>query len=140
MQPKSGLLRVVVVEDNASDVLLVNECLSGLNTPYELTHFIDGVDAVSGLCNPAPDTPKPDLIVLDINMPKMNGLEVLARIKECELLDAVPIVILTSSFSPEERENAHRLGVHRFVRKPSDLYGFLEKVTAMLRDSIPLAG
>ncbi|MBV8072244.1 MAG: response regulator [Acidobacteriaceae bacterium] len=131
-------IRVVVIEDNTPDVILIGECLNGTSTPYELIHFRDGDEALAGVKSTVAGGRLPDLIVLDLNMPKVNGLEVLEAIKQDPVLANVPVVVLTSSAAPEERQAAERLGADRYLRKPFDLYEFLEQVGGIVRELIPL--
>src|SRR5579875_1357537 len=133
---RERFVRVVVIEDNAPDVMLLEESLSGQNIRYEITHFRDGVEAISHLTD-SHGVPTPDVIVLDLNMPKVGGLEVLENIKKHEHLSSVPVAILTSSLAPEERERAQKLGANRFLRKPVDLYDYLTQVGDMVRELIP---
>jgi CheY-like chemotaxis protein len=128
-------IHVVVIEDNAPDVMLLEESLCGHDIRYEITHYRDGVEAVYQLAHL--HTAPPDLIVLDLNMPKMGGLEVLEDIKKNEKLANVPVAILTSSLAPEERQRAQELGANRFMRKPVDLYEYLKQVGDMVRELVP---
>jgi CheY-like chemotaxis protein len=127
-------MRVVVIEDNAPDVMLIEEALAGSPTPFEIVHYSDGEEAIAGLTADASAGARPDLIVLDLNMPKVNGLEVLQRIKQEKFLSTAPVLVLTSSSAPEERQEAERLGADRYLQKPFDLYEFLNQVGGMLRE------
>jgi CheY-like chemotaxis protein len=133
-------VHVVVVEDSLPDVMLVEEALREQAIPYSLTHFKDGVDALQGLTTQTQVGALPDLIVLDLNMPRMGGLELLANLKGNGIFRDVPVVILTSSLQPEEKEEAHRLGATGFVRKPVDLYDFLQEVGRALRELLAKPG
>lgn len=132
-------VRVVVIEDNVPDVMLLGESLTAQDIDYQLTHYKDGVEALAELCSPPTGStgPKPDVIVLDLNMPRMGGLEVLATLKQNRALASIPIAILTSSLSPEEQDQAQKLGASRFLRKPIDLYEYLRDVGGMLRELVP---
>ena len=130
--------RVVVVEDSLPDVMLLGEALKEQAVSHELIHYRDGVEAVTKLNDPAELNIPPDLIVLDLNMPKMGGLEVLANLKEMGTFEQVPVAILTSSLQPEEQAAAQKLGAARFIRKPVDLYDYLEEVGTTLRDLLAL--
>jgi CheY-like chemotaxis protein len=137
MPGEARTVRVVVVEDNAPDVLLIGECLASSSVPFEIIHFEDGEQAIDGLRAAVKEGVRPDMIVLDLNMPKVNGLQVLRAIKEEDMLSGVPVVILTSSAAPEEREQAERIGADRFLQKPFDLYEFLDQVGGIVRELIP---
>lgn len=134
-----AVTRVVVIEDNAPDVVLIGEALSDSPAPFEIVHFQDGEEAIAGLTAAVAGNRRPDLIVLDLNMPKVNGLEVLQRIKQESSLSDVPVLVLTSSSAPEEREEAERLGVDKYLRKPFDLYEFLDQVGGILKELMPSA-
>ena len=133
MSDDAGGLRVIVVEDNGSDVILVSEALTAQQITHTIVHYRDGVEAARQLCD-KPITEPPDLIILDVNMPRMNGLELLAHLKKVEKLNGVPVAMLTSSLEPEEHEEANRLGVDRYLRKPVDLYEYLDEIGRQLRD------
>ena len=126
--------RIAIVEDNIADVLLIQEALNAHHISFEIAHMKDGADAIATLCGKAPDYPNPDLILLDLNMPKIGGLEVLAAIRKDPQLRAVPVIVLTSSPAPEEQQAAHRLGVVHYVQKPVDLYEFIDQVGGAIRD------
>lgn len=127
-------VRIVVVEDSLPDVLLLGEALKEHAVQHELIHYRDGVEAVTKLNDPAGLRIPPSLIVLDLNMPRMGGLEVLANLRKTSVYDQVPIAILTSSMQPEEQAIAQKLGADRFIRKPIDLYDYFEKVGGTLRE------
>ena len=127
-------VRIVVVEDSLPDVMLLGEALKEHAVLHELIHYRDGVEAVAKLNGPAALKIPPNLIVLDLNMPRMGGLEVLANLRKTSRYDRVPIVILTSSLQPEEQATAQKLGADRFIRKPVDLYDYMEKVGGALRE------
>ena len=135
--PVNTPVRIVVVEDNFPDVMLVGESLQSLSIEHELIHYRDGAEAIKQLCQSDLESP-PDVIVLDLNMPKVGGLEVLRSIKKSQDLSAIPVAVLTSSLSPDERAEAQRLGADRFLRKPVDLYDYLNQVGFMLQELILL--
>jgi CheY-like chemotaxis protein len=130
-------VRIVVIEDNAPDVMLIRECLAETSVPFEIVHFEDGEQALDRLRTNLAEGVLPDMIILDLNMPKVNGMEVLKTIKRERVLASVPVMVLTSSAAPEEREQAEMNGADRFLRKPFDLYEFLEQVGGTVRDLIP---
>ena len=130
--------RIVVVEDSLPDVMLLREALKEQAVPHELIHYRDGVEAVTKLNDPAGLRIPPNLIVLDLNMPKMGGLEVLANLRKTSVFDQVPIAILTSSLQPNEQAAAHKLGADRFIRKPINLHDYLAEVGEALRDLLTL--
>ena len=129
-------LRVLVVEDNLADVILIEEALREMGDPYVLTHYSDGEEAVEKLCTPGHSSENFDVIILDINMPRVSGLEVLSDLRLSESFKSTPILVLTSSLSPAEQSEAHRLGASGFIKKPSDLYGFLSEVGNKVRELV----
>lgn len=128
MSPSAPPLRIVIAEDNLPDVLLVREALSARDIAFDMIHFRDGAEAVARLCGEQRDASNPDLILLDLNMPKLSGLEVLSAIRKDPTYNNVPVIILTSSPAPEEQQAAHKLGILQYLQKPSDLYEFIDRV------------
>lgn len=129
-------IQIVIAEDNLADVVLVREALKAHQIDCELTHLKDGAEAVAALCGKNSKREDPDVILLDLNMPKIGGLELLAAIRNNGTLKNVPIIVLTSSPSPEEQQAARRLGVVVYLQKPSDLYEFIDKVGGAIQQVI----
>ncbi len=124
-------IRILVVEDNLPDVMLIGESLREQNIEFELTHYRDGEEALLKLH----ESRQPfDLIILDLNMPRIGGLEVLERLRREKEFATVPVMVLTSSLAPEEQSDARRLGASRYLKKPADLYEFLSEVGIMVRE------
>jgi len=124
---------ILLVEDNLADVGLVREalCESGSNAKLWVTR--DGVEALAFLrrVEPYADAPRPDLVLLDLNLPKKNGHELLAEIRADPGLRDLPVVIWTSSESKADIVKAYGLGADSFVTKPLSLAGFFFKVKAI---------
>lgn len=120
--------RVLVVEDNSPDVVLINEALSEAGLDCDITQVRDGDEATELLVNADGRGPQYDLIILDLNMPRVGGLEVLSRVRAVPRWKETPILVLTSSLSPQERDQAKNLGSSEYVRKAADLYEFLDSV------------
>ena len=129
-------VHVVVVEDSLPDVMLVEESLKAQAVDYLLTHFRNGAEAVNALTRESTSLTMPDVIVLDLNIPGMSGLDCLGCLKQHPMLGSIPVIVLTASLQPQEREQAQRLGANRFVNKPIDLYDFLDEVGRALRDML----
>lgn len=127
-------VNILVVDDNVPDVVLIEESLRERGLPHKLTHCSDGEQALRLLS--AGNRHGFDVMILDLNMPKLGGLEVLKRIKSTPKLNNLPVLVLTSSLVPREQEEAMRLGAARFLRKPSDLDQFLLQVGAAVRDLV----
>jgi len=121
-------MRIFLAEDNPADVYLLREALGvDSNSDVELLVASDGAEALDYVNRRGhyASLPKPDLIVLDLNLPKSDGTDVLQSIRESQELGDVPVVILTSSDSPRDRAAAVRLGANGYITKPSDLDAFL---------------
>lgn len=129
---------MVVVEDSLPDVMLLAEALKEKKVSHELIHYSDGVEAVAKLNELRDTRVHPDLIVLDLNMPRMGGLELLANMRKLGILKQVPVAILTSSLQPKEQAAAQKLGAVRFIRKPVDLYDYIEEVGGTLQELLAL--
>jgi len=116
-------VRILLAEDNPGDVLLFREALRSSNLACELIVAQDGEKALQLLENAGtPDSSaRPDLIVLDINLPKRSGQEVLRWVRGNPGLAAVPVMILTSSASPDDKTKATLLGANLYVQKSSNL-------------------
>jgi two-component system, chemotaxis family, response regulator Rcp1 len=118
--------RILLMEDNPSDVFLLRRALEQHHVEYSLELVRDGEQALAMLNNIASGTePQPDLIVLDLNLPRHDGIEVLAHCRSFPQLEAVAVMILTSSDSPGEKARAEELSVADFVRKPILLDDFM---------------
>ena len=122
----SKIFRIIVVEDNPADVYLLREALRQAGLHFELTVIEDGAEALEFIHRKAAEIPKPDLAVLDLNLPSCGGIEILAAIRRNEHLADVPVAVVTSSAAPLERRQVENLGVARFITKPADLAEFLE--------------
>jgi two-component system, response regulator len=140
---------ILLVEDNTSDVLLTKRALEKNRISNELIIAEDGQAALDYLyCEGAHAQRNPDklpmLILLDLKLPKVDGLEVLRRIRDEERTRRIPVVILTSSKEHEDLTKSYDLGVNSFVRKPVDFTQFVEAVKQLglywlvLNESPPL--
>lgn len=128
MHPQDHIL---LVEDDDVDVMTVRRSLKELGSPNPLDLVCDGEQALTFLRNPA--NPRPGLILLDLNMPRMNGVEFLvARSKEPTLL-SIPVVVLTTSQLESDRISAFRHGVAGYMVKPVDYAQFV-KIMRLIRD------
>ncbi len=117
---------IVVVEDNPSDVLLLRRALQEYGVTYALRLLKDGEEALKYLQRLASgDETMPDLLVLDLNLPRHDGIEVLTHCRQYEVLASLPVLILTSSDSQAERQRAEQLGICDYVRKPIMLDDFM---------------
>jgi len=122
---------ILLVEDEPSDAHLVREAINQCKLLCNLHHAFDGLEALAFLRHEGElykNAPQPDLILLDLNMPRMNGLEFLALIKADERLVSIPVVVFTVSNSEREVESAYLLGVSGFINKPIDSVQFINAV------------
>jgi CheY-like chemotaxis protein len=117
---------ILLVEDNPGDARLIREALKDSKLPNIVHHAKDGVEGLAFLQKDEPyaDAPRPDLILLDLNMPRMNGLELLKRIKDDPFLRRIPVVVLTISKSEEDIISSYNLHANCFISKPVDLDQF----------------
>jgi CheY-like chemotaxis protein len=128
--------QIVIVEDNAADVLLIRKALDEKGFSYILTRFEDGEEALHALC---PDTGEssidaPDVIVLDLNVPRCEGIDLLRQIRETPRLHDVPVAILTSSESPLDKRRAEDFGADRYILKPAELDAFFAEVGGEIKE------
>lgn len=116
-----------MVEDNAGDVELLREALQEHAVACNLSTVNDGEKALAMIKRfEAGDVPCPDLFVLDLNLPKVDGRKVLEHIRAGERCSRVPVVVLSSSDAPADIRAAMRVGASRYIRKPSNLDEFME--------------
>jgi CheY-like chemotaxis protein len=118
--------RIVLVEDNPGDVFLIREALRVQNITFELVCYGDVPEAIEGLCDDS--APVPDVILLDWNLPKGEGIDVLRAIRSVPRLASVPVAIVTSSESPFDEERALRHRVSGYIHKAPNLAEFLRQV------------
>ena len=126
-------VEILLAEDNAGDVRLTVEALKAGRVHHNLSVVEDGVEALSFLHQQGPyaNSPRPDLILLDLNLPRMDGREVLAEIKRDPLLKAIPVVVLTTSTAEQDVLKVYDLYANCYVTKPVDLDGFFAVVGAI---------
>jgi CheY-like chemotaxis protein len=119
--------RILVAEDNPADVYLLREAFSLEGQEVDMTVVTDGEQALDYVQRQGSfsNVAIPDLIVLDLNLPKSDGSDVLRCIRESDAYRGVPVVVLTSSDSPRDRKTIESLGASCFITKPSDLDSFL---------------
>lgn len=117
---------ILLAEDNPADVYLIREALSEHGVDYKMRVVSDGRDLLRIITGeePSAETKNLELIILDLNLPRHDGIEILERLRDTDLAQ-VPVVVLTSSDSPRDRQLAASLGAARFLRKPSGLEQFL---------------
>jgi chemotaxis family two-component system response regulator Rcp1 len=133
------IVHILLAEENDGDVFLVRRALEKQVLPHELVVARNGEEALKMLDRApgASESAAPDLILLDLNLPKVDGTQVLSRIRKSNALLRTPVIILTSSDSPRDRESALELGATLYFGKPTDLQSFMhlgEVVEKVLQD------
>jgi chemotaxis family two-component system response regulator Rcp1 len=133
MSVYNGCIQVLLVEDNPGDVRLTKEALKEGKLLNQLTVVGDGVEALSLLRKEGiyADAPQPELILLDLNLPKKDGREVLAEIKADPNLRRIPVVVLTTSSSEEDILKIYDLHANCYITKPVDLEQFMGVVKSI---------
>ena len=124
------IIDVLLVEDDPGDVLMTREAFEDHKLANTLHVVSDGVEAMAFLRKEGEhaDAPTPDLILLDLNLPRMDGREVLAAIKEDAALRSIPVVVLTTSEAEEDVLKSYSLHANAYVAKPVDFERFISVV------------
>jgi CheY-like chemotaxis protein len=123
-------IEILLVEDDPGDVLMTKEAFEEHEVRHRLTVVSDGAQALSYLRREEPYTEavRPDLVLLDLNLPKRDGREVLAEIKNDETLRQIPVVVLTTSQAEEDVLRSYSLHANAYVTKPVDFEQFISVV------------
>ena len=131
--PNAQPIVILLVEDNLGDARLAEEALKDSKVHNNLYHVGDGVEAMRFLRRQEnyADVPLPDLILLDLNLPRKDGREVLAEIKEDPELRLIPVVVLTTSEAERDLVKTYNLHANAYIVKPIDLNRFIEVVEAI---------
>ena len=126
-------IRLLLADDNQGDVRLVREALREAGRPVELQVVRNGEEALARLrrLDGQEGAARPDLILLDLNMPRMDGRETLRRLKADQALRAIPIIVFSSSRSAEDVAACYALHANCFVAKPADFEGFERVIRAI---------
>jgi two-component system, chemotaxis family, response regulator Rcp1 len=126
-------MEVLLVEDSPGDVRLIQEAMKDVKVPIRLHIARDGIEAMAFLRRDAKNSsaPRPDLILLDLNLPKKDGREVLREIKQSATFVSIPVVILSTSASDVDIVQSYALHANCYITKPVDLKGFLTAVKAI---------
>jgi len=124
-------LTILLVEDEPADAHLVKTALSENHILADLRHVVDGRDALEYLRRQGPrfaGAPRPDLILLDLNMPRMDGRECLSALKQDPHLSDIPVVVLTTSEVERDVLASYTLGAAGFITKPMDVLKFMAAI------------
>lgn len=126
-------IEILLVEDDPGDAQRTTDALRSGRVRNRITHVEDGVEAMAYLRREGEyeNAPRPDLILLDLHMPRMNGQEVLAEVKEDLDLRRIPVVMMTASAQEKDILAAYNLHVNCYVTKPVDLEQFLDAVKSI---------
>jgi len=124
---------ILLVEDNPADIRITQEAFKEAGVGNNLRIVKDGLEALVYLKQEAPhhNAPRPDLILLDLNMPRLDGREVLAEIKNDGALRKIPVIILTTSEADEDILNSYNLHANCYIPKPIDLDEFIEVIRSI---------
>ncbi|WP_354698380.1 Response regulator rcp1 [Paraconexibacter sp. AEG42_29] len=126
MTPPPRPITVLLVEDDPGDVLLIREAFADHKLNNTLLVASDGVEALELLRSP--DTERPDLVLLDLNLPRKDGRDVLREVKADDALRSIPVVVLTTSDAEEDILRSYDLHANAYVTKPVDFDRFIEVV------------
>jgi two-component system, chemotaxis family, response regulator Rcp1 len=125
-------VQMLLVEDSSSDVRLIREALKETSLPVEITVARDGVEALDWLHKTeSGQALRPDLVLLDLNLPRKNGHEVLSEVKTSPSLSAIPVLVMTSSNDDEDVNQAYRLNANGYITKPSNLTEYIQIVRSI---------
>lgn len=126
-------IEVLLVEDSPGDVRLTREAFKDAKVHISLNVVSDGIEAMAFLKHEGQyaNVPRPDLVLLDLNLPKKDGREVLEEIKESLDLKSIPVVVLTTSASEEDVLRSYLLHANCYITKPVGLEGFLKVVRSI---------
>jgi len=121
-------LQILLAEDNLGDILLVKDALASHEIPHDLHVVRDGDEALAFIEHMGgPDRIRcPDVMLLDLNLPKVDGAEILSKFRQHPLCGETPVIVITSSDALRDRERIAKFGIARYFRKPSDLNEFLK--------------
>src|SRR3954452_12761702 len=119
------MLRILLAEDNPGDILLVQQALKAHKVEHELDRVHDGAEALAYISRiGSVEHPCPDLVLLDLNLPKVEGSEVLAAFRKHPACEQTPVIVVSSSDAKKDRARMSELNVARYFRKPSDFDEF----------------
>ncbi|MBD2465083.1 response regulator [Oscillatoria sp. FACHB-1407] len=126
-------IEILLVEDNPGDVRLMQEVLKDGRISNHLSVVEDGAQAIEFLCQTGRfiEAPRPDLVLLDLNLPKKDGREVLAEIKLNEHWRRIPVIVLTTSRAEEDILKAYDLHANCYISKPIDLEQFIKVIRSI---------
>jgi len=125
----TALKSILLVEDDIVDMMSVKRALKDINVTNPMYHVENGIKALEYLADK--ENPRPTIILLDLNMPKMGGIEFLSVMKKDETIRRIPVIILTTSRAEYDKIQSYDLGVAGYMIKPVDYQQFMETIRAM---------
>jgi two-component system response regulator len=133
---KNDEIEIVLIEDNPYDAELTIRALKKNNIANNLIHLSDGAEALefifcTGKYSDRSGTVQPKVILLDLNMPKVNGIEVLKKIKADDNTKAIPVIVLTSSTEDPDVQTCYKLGVNSYIVKPVGFANFTKAISEL---------
>lgn len=132
-------MNIFLVEDNPGDVRLVSEFFREFHIVHEMQNATDGDEAITYLSSINNKSALPDIIFLDINLPKKNGFEILDFIKDHKKLKTIPTIILSSSDDPYEKQYSAQRGAAAYIEKPLNLNDFFVVLRSIDRFEIKIS-
>ncbi|MCU1589675.1 MAG: transcriptional regulator [Frankiales bacterium] len=129
MTRHAQLMHILLVEDSLADIEITLEALQDAKVANEVTVCRDGAAAIALLLDDT--TPRPDFVILDLNLPRMTGHEVLSRMRSDEALRRIPVAVLTTSSAESDVAKTYDLGANCFLTKPVDIDQFVHVVQSI---------
>ena len=122
-------LKILLIEDDTIELMKLNRAMLSLNMNHKVTEVNNGEDALELLLN---KEYYPDIILLDLNMPKINGIEFLSILKTNESLKFIPIIILTTSSNKKDLLECYNIGIAGYIQKPLKYQDYISKINILL--------
>ena len=122
-------LKILLIEDDTIELMKLNRAMLSLNMNHKVTEVNNGEDALELLLN---EEYYPDIILLDLNMPKINGIEFLSILKTNESLKFIPTIILTTSSNKKDLMECYNIGIAGYVKKPLKYQDYIAKINILL--------
>ncbi|CAM2065028.1 Response regulator [Sulfidibacter corallicola] len=130
-QPDVSGPTILLVEDSPEDLRILRRALKRAGMDFPILHFEQGEDALRFLQRQSPAEDRPSLIMLDVNLPGIDGLEILRLLKADDRLQQIPVIMLTTTVDEHEVLECYRLGANSFIRKPLEFDQFVEQMRRM---------
>jgi chemotaxis family two-component system response regulator Rcp1 len=130
-------IRILLAEDNRADIIMVGEALKAHKIPHDLHVVVDGEEALAFVARmgKADAPPCPDILLLDLNLPKADGLDVLQGFRQHPECATTPVIVISSSNAPRDREAVRSLGITGYFAKPITYEGFV-KLGQIIKEAV----